>query len=510
MDDIQFEMKNVYTPDGFHGSGEIFLGMKNVVPVIHGTAGCSCYVWGNVNRSDCVSRYINTSTINDQSISSGQSFKKLNDAIQWVEKKYRPDLIPIISTPISDILGDDLAQSETLNEKKEIFYVKTDSLRDQEDNSKEKVLEQLVIRFATKNQKVKKTVNILGPSFNTFNWQSDLNELIELLEKLNVTVNTVFPMDASIRDIEKITTAELNLVMYSYALPAAKHLYSSFGMDFLNCYTVGFKNTIDLILKIGEKLDIQVSDVIHREMERQYTPFENLLKSPWHDHLVNELRNVAIVGNTTQAVEIADFISNEVGMKPILIATVDDIDKQRFYDLLNQKSLEPEVVITKAKSHIVEQQIKKLIPNVILGTDYEEKIAEQLGVSAFIPICHPTMVTYALGVSSYWGFRGGCFLTQEMLRGGVKLLKRIRSINVSSGNGSSREDENFIFTLQWTPEAQEKFNQIYGLIPKFLGNRIQIAQRFISMCEKFAQKEGKVTLMNVESAYSKFESRISK
>jgi light-independent protochlorophyllide reductase B subunit len=509
MDEIQYEIKNVYVPAGFHGAGELFLSMKNVVPIVYGAAGCASYIWSNICRSDCVGKYLSNSMIDDRLISMGKTFDRLKTGLDWVQSKYDPDLIPVISTHISEMIDDDLGQFEIFKNNEKVIYIKTDSLHYQEDRCRENVLEQLVALFAQKKKKIPKTVNILGPSFNTFNWQSDLYELTALLEKLDISINVTVPMNATIDDLKKITQAELNLVMYSYAESSAKLLKEKFGMDYIGAYQVGFKNTVGLIRKLGEKFAIPVSSIIRHEMEKHYTPFDNLIKSPWHDHLVNELNKVALVGNTDQVLEIADFVANEIGMTPVIIATVDDIDSDRFKERVKYKDLSPEVVLTKAKSHAIENLLKKYVPNVIFGSDYEEKIAEELGVSAFVPICHPTMVTCALAVTPFWGFRGGCFLTQEILKGGIRLLKRIRSISVSSA-GESKNIKNYTFTLHWTQEARERFEQICGMIPKFLGNRDQIAQNLINRCEKIAQKEERVSLDAVEAVYSSFESHISK
>jgi light-independent protochlorophyllide reductase B subunit len=509
MDEIQYEIRNVYVPAGFHGAGELFLSMEKVVPIIYGAAGCASYIWSNICRSDCTGKYLSNTAIDDKLISMGKTFDKLKTCVDWVQSKYDPDLIPVISTHISEMIDDDLGQFEIFKNNEKVIYIKTDSLHYQADRCRENVLEQLVARFALEKEKIPKSVNILGPSFNTFNWQSDLYELTSLLEKLDISINVTFPMNATIDDLKKITQAELNLVMYSYAERSAHFLKEKFDMDYIDAYQVGFKNTVGLIRKLGEMFAIPVSSIIRHEMEKHYPPFDNLIKSPWHDHLVNELNKVALVGNTNQVLEIADFVANEIGMTPVIIATIDDINNDRFNEIIKYKGLTPEVVLTKARSHQIESLLKEYAPNVIFGSDYEEKIAEELGVSAFIPICHPTMVTYALAISPFWGFRGGCFLTQEILKGGIRLLKRIRSISVSSA-GESKDIKNYTFTLHWGREARERFEQICGMIPKFLGSRDQIAQNLIRRCEKIAQKQGKVSLDAVEAVYSSFESHISK
>lgn len=503
------DQKNPYVPAGFHGGMDVLLGMRGVVPILHGPGGCTCYVWTNVMRSDCVTRHVCSTVLDDGLIGGGGSIARLRSLIERVKERYAPALIPVVSTHISDTIGEDVEAFVRKLGDERVVYVDARSLQLDEDACKGDLLRQLVDRFAAKQARRPRSVNVLGPSLNTFNWRSDLAELRELLGRLGVEVNAVAPLDCAVEDLAGLPRAALNLVMYSHAVPAAELLQERFGMDWIAAYPVGFEGTIAFVRELEERLGIDGREAVRGEMRRYYAAFSDLLLSPWHDHLSNELRTFAAVGTATQAVAIAGFLAREVAMTPLLVASVDGTSREELGRMLAQHGLQVKTVLARARAAEVHQWLHRLIPSVILGSDYEEKVADDLKASAFIPIAHPSMVTLALGVTPFWGFRGGCHLVQEILLKGTRLLKNIRAISVAT-RGASIDVQRMTFAREWAPEAMDKYEYVAGLIPRFLGNREEIAQRFISMCERSAPPGGPVQLSHVEASFATIESHFAR
>jgi hypothetical protein len=145
----------------------------------------------------------------------------------------------------------------------------------------------------------------------------------------------------------------------------------------------------------------------------------------------------------------------EVSMTPLLVATVDGTSAEELGQMLDRRGLRVKTVLARARAAEVGQWLHRLIPSVILGSDYEEKVADDLKASAFIPIAHPSMVTMALGVT-------------------------------------------------------DRYEYVAGLIPRFLGNREEIAQRFIAMCERSAPPGAPVQLGHVEASFAQIESHFAR
>ncbi len=500
MAGVSVDRKNVYVPSGFHGAMEVFLGMRDVVPILHGPGGCTNYVWTNIMRADSVAMHACSTVLDDQLISSGGSVERLKAVVRMVEERYAPALIPIVSTHIGDTIGEDIESVVRRMGKDHVVFVNSKSLQEDDDTCKGAVLRSLVERFAAPQERVPRSVNVIGPGPYSFNWRSDLAELKELLGKLGVRVNSVFPLDCSTEDVCRLPSAALNLVMYSHGLQAARYLRERFGVEYVEAFPVGFQATIRFVEALERHLAFDAREVVTREMERHFVPFSDVVTSAWHDSMSNEMQTFAVVARATQALEITEFLVKEVGMTPLLIAAVDEVSREDLEAQLKARGVAPRVVMGGAKSVEVEKWLRRMVPAVILGSDYEEKVADELKVSAFIPVSHPSMHTFSVGVTPFWGFRGGCYLVQEILKKGTRLLKSIRAISIST-RAAPLELASLVFAKDWAPDALDRCEYVLGMIPRFLGNRVEISQRFVAACELSAPTHERVALQHVESAF---------
>lgn len=491
MSELTVDSYNKYAPAAYHGAVDVFLSMEDTLPIIHGTCGCSTYAWTNIMRASLITKSFPSTALTDRQLSSENGSRSIVKAIEYARENYNPNLIGVISTHFTDIIGENIRG--LIAKEKNVLYIPTASLQNDESGGKAVAMLSIVQYKARKTEVIKGSVNIIGPTINTFNASSDIQELINMMNLLGVKVNTIFPYKCSIQDIENISRAELNLVMYpEFGEPVAQFLQDEFGIKYLKAFPIGYTQTVQFLEQVCEALDIDRNRIncVTQQYEFYFECYGNMIRSPWFDHLTNELSKFAIIATPTIAFSISDFLVNSLGMDPLLIGIIGGINQDQVKYHLKELGIRPTELLINPNSGFVKEKLKDYVPSVIFGTDHEEIVAEELGISGFIPASHPSIVTWGLGVTPFIGFRGSNFICHEIFRAATKVLKHIRSIGVSE---SAINSDLFInnSNFYWTPDAREKFDQAMALVPAFLGDkRKEIAKKFKTACENLARTEG--------------------
>jgi chlorophyllide a reductase subunit Z len=85
--------------------------------------------------------------------------------------------------------------------------------------------------------KIKNAVNLIGPTFSTFNWQADVFELKRMLSSIGVKVNAVLTGGSTIAELKKAPQAALNVCMYPFdcGIKAAREMQKRFDISYSGC-----------------------------------------------------------------------------------------------------------------------------------------------------------------------------------------------------------------------------------------------------------------------------------
>lgn len=239
----------------------------------------------------------------------------LQDALSCIDREYKPEAVLVVTTCVPEITGEDynaVIQSMQPNVNAKLMCVKTEHFKCSNHlPGIERTLEALA-DLMEKRQVKAKTVNILGHRHKGI----EKTELFLILTAEDITINLSIPSKCTVELLKGATSAELNIVTDSTALPLARKMKDRFGTDFVYFGKYGSLQRISdsygqLSFKLGLKIENRVDELRKRTQAV-------LLKCK------NQLSGKSFIyGNTPFAAFEACALFCSLGMKPLLIQTND-------------------------------------------------------------------------------------------------------------------------------------------------------------------------------------------
>ncbi len=319
-----FPFHNAVCVDGkLLGSLWVISQIRNTLPVIHGPVGCSwqrrCALMGPV-----VHYYTPCTAWTEFEVIYGGE-KKLADALVEAYKRYNPDMIVVLTTCASDLIGDDVeAAIETAKQrgvKCPIVYstgLKAGKFR--QVGSQDvllSIVEQYVLPETEGHDIEEGTVNlmVIGGEYSIGIRQ----ELAPLLKMCGVKVNKIYFTDVTVQDLLDLAHVELNIVPYTQLWAnlleqkrgIKTHVLCRFeSSDISEAYPIGVEACKNQLVKIIDKLPVKNVDpekVFYTFYEKEIDTINKLrsqlagkrvvIENPWGPEILLALEfNLSIVG----------------------------------------------------------------------------------------------------------------------------------------------------------------------------------------------------------------------
>jgi light-independent protochlorophyllide reductase subunit B len=303
------------------------------------------------------------------------------------------------------------------------------------------------------------TVNVFGPPIFGPGAAAEYAEAERLLDMIGVEVNVRVPLGANTKDLERLTRAWANVLLYrEIGESATLYLQDEFGIPRVTTPMIGAAGTGAVLRSVGELCQLDPKSV----QRTIWAELASTAKLPWYARLeppeTFQDRRVAIFGDFTYPLGLGYALSREVGLEIVTCGTyLTHLER----DFLFHAHTFTEGAFVEDDPDQVAARIEAAKPDLVVGTHLEEGVADSLGIP-FLPLCPPVSDTPFVG-RPLMGYAGSSILADEL-------------DHILQGKESNQQETR----IQWTTEALQEA----AAVPLFLRGR---ARR---LAEEHARSQG--------------------
>ena len=407
------------------GACAAFSAISRVVPIYHSGPGCCLQnTAGEPSQASLrLPYYVQytalpcTNMLEKEVVFGGE--KKLEQEIEGALEIYDADAFFVLSGCTAGIIGDDLegVVKKFRDRGAPVYAVESAGFLGESYRGYEIAMNALLRDIVEPTEQKPDTVNLFGivPWHDPY-WEGNFEELVRLLEKLGLSVNTWFSHEQGIDAIRASSQAALNIIVHPWLLKDfAGQFLDRFSVPSLrfNGAPLGATDTGAFIRAVSEKLGRkEAGENLVREEERWlYRYLETGIG-------LQSWRRFAVVGESANTVPITRFLANDYSFTPDLAVITDyvfrDGDKERITQSLVdlEGPFRPAIVWTGDQWEINSalEQFPEL--SLIVGTTNEGEYAGKHFIKHLVA-CYPNTERLIYN-RSCCGYRGALTFMEDI------------------------------------------------------------------------------------------------
>ncbi len=245
---------------------------------------------------------------------------------------------------------------------------------------------------------VRPLCNILGPMALGFRHRDDVIEVTKILAQLGIEVNVVAPWEATVADLTRLPAADFNVVLYPELGEAtANWLKRAFGQPFTTIVPIGVGATCDFIREVADLSGVDASSLLS----------ENKSRLPWYSQSVDSNyltgKRAFVFGDATHVLAAVRIAVEEFGFDVVGLGTYSREyarEVRAAADALGVNALITDDYLE------VEEAIRELQPELVLGTQMERHIAKRFRLPCAVISAPVHVHDYPARYAPQMGFEG--------------------------------------------------------------------------------------------------------
>lgn len=369
---------------GLAGALQVAVEIDGILPLVHGTLCCPFALRKYFLQTYAKEATILATAMGDEDVIYGGR-ERLRQGIIKVDSLYKPQAILVLSSCMSDTIGDDIPAVVKATQPQvdaKLLYIECGGYKLTETRSFDRTLS-VFIPFMEEG-KVSgncKSLNLIGLFGADLYGKSNLNEMRRLLSLCGIQLNCALAGDSSLEEIRRLPQADLNVVVSeARGLETAQKLEERFGIPYLiRELPIGFDSTYQWLSSICERLGIEKEKVILQEKERAERAL--LLDSKrWCTWDMGGLSNlvVAIFGEFHFIYPLTQFLCEELGMRPVIVGLDNGTteEQKKLKERLHAYGYENEVFIDMNLNQL-EDFFRQIPIDIIFGSSLHAAVAKR-------------------------------------------------------------------------------------------------------------------------------------
>jgi len=480
----QFRMQEIHTPSAFEGALWAAVGIKDARTIFHAPPGCYINQHVNILVNDWTAELYSTN-LSYANVMQGAE-DKLEITLRKVLDK-KPAAVIIVTAPSVEVTRDDVEGVVHKVGFKDAVVVRP-PIGGTVSEGKEELFLRLLDIMKPSRKKIKNAVNLIGPTFSTFNWQADVFELKRMLSRIGVKVNAVLTAGSTIAELKKAPQAALNVCMYPFdcGKKVAQEMQKRFDISYVDdIIPIGFEQSAAWLQKIAQLLKIAAAAAIKDEMTNAW---EFVRANMVFSVMFEMSAALSLENNNSHAVGISHFLKNEMGIDMVMcsVSSAEAGEKVR------------EVCDTVLVSPTIDEKRELFVaksPMVIFGNFYDKKVSMDEGFTNFIFADIPTIGYLNTENCPFMGFMGAKYLVQAIVN--EVYMKIFLETKGELAGPISYGD------IAWDTQAQEALMKISEMIPHFV--RATAMKKLQQVAEQMAkERNSAITLAIMQEVADKY------